>query len=100
MAFGGAFRSAITAGTAAEARNPVGHSSCTSWSPVQKEPNDIQGVPFSSSAMPGSIALNRSPLEEITSPRSTHSYAGSAGSSVVLVASAITDRFLPNVDAE
>ena len=69
--------------------------------PLQNEPNDIHGVPSSSVATPGSIALKSSPdSDAITGPRSTHSYAGSSGSSVVFVARAMTDEFLPNRDAE
>ncbi len=42
-------------------RRPLGHSSSTMRMPLQNEPNAIHGVPSSSIATPGSIALKSSP---------------------------------------
>ena len=100
IAFGGDCRSAMRSGSSSDAGNPSGHASSTIRSPLQNDPKLSHGVPLASSTIPGSMALKSAPSDEITAPRSTHSYPTASGSSVVFVARAITDRLLPNVDAE
>src|ERR687895_664169 len=100
MALGSALRSAMCSGSClGSASFPDGQSSCTIRIPLQYEPNAIHGVPDSSSITPGSMALKSSDGSELkTSPRSTHSYCGSDGSSVLFVASPMTDLLCPQVD--
>src|SRR5216110_3424590 len=85
----------------APARLPVLESRGMSLMPLQKEPKASHQAPSASCVIAGSMALNLSAGEDrMTMPRSLQRYAGSAGSSVGLVARPIADVFLPKEETE
>lgn len=57
MALGGTKRSPSLSGSCPASALPEGHSSRTMRMPVQNEPKAIHGVPCSSTATTGSMAL-------------------------------------------
>ena len=82
-------------------RLPVAGSMRAILRPDQKLPHESQYFPSRSTARFGSMALNSScSRDRTTSPLSTHSNPGAAGSSVLLVARPITEWFEPKLETE
>src|SRR5690242_4440233 len=83
------------------ARLPVAGSMRNILSPDQKLPHDSQYFPSRSPTRFGSMALNLSCARDLmTRPLSTQPNPGADGSSVLLVASPMTELLEPKLEAE